>query len=694
VTDAELKVANALAEARRADATKPRTLRRTEARETGGSTLFRNRRQLGPHLATAAVLGAGGLLHLVNRGTDVALSHSAVFYAALGTATTLAAIVVHKVVPRRWRRRVLAAVVGGGGWLAVANAHGLTPTTTGALFLLELLCAARWWQLYRLSHPDGKPHGALPKPVNAVIGPDRDNIPGLWDAYIGNQDGALAGSYLHSPVVDDHRESYTVELVPGKHSLDKALSNLGLIQSGLRRPQEEIILERHPSGDSAELQLTVVTKSPIRNTVPFDGPKYFRVSNDSWIEPGGYADGEGRVRVSLYAANSARHMVVFGGQGSGKTALLNQMAVSARASGHTVIWYVDGQGGASSPQLMRYADWAPTGPTAAKDMLTALKRVFAVRGLIMKVNRLAGLSPSAGLPGLVVIIDECHLVFDADQPGQVKQWTDLAAIARKLCVAFWAATQHPELASFGGKDKLRALLMQYTTLVLRTTSGVANNILRLQVDPSKLPTLPGYGYVVAGDKAEGVRSAPFRADFLDDAAGQADAWFEACPGAPLDQASANAAGASYRDRYAIAERLVREDEALLAHLMNDGALPDIGDVEIGSETHGPASGGVPDGPIELAEVTVFPGPITTTPPETDKGAPDGLSGSQATIWTLVAEGVEKVADIAAQARLGSSQTYKVLGELVDAGHLAKASHGRYRTTAADGPGNDVGGADR
>ncbi|HYU86334.1 MAG TPA: type IV secretory system conjugative DNA transfer family protein, partial [Kribbellaceae bacterium] len=571
-----------------------------------------------------------------------------------------------------WRRRVLAAIITGGGWLAIVTAHGLTWTNTGGLLLLELLLASRWWQACRLGHPSGRPQSPLPKPVNADTGPDRDNIPGLWDAYIGNKDGALAGSYLHSRIVDDHRESYTVELVPGKHSLDKALSSLDRIQSGLRRPQQEIIVEPHPSGDSAQLQLTIVTKSPIKDTVPFDGPKYVRVGYDSWIEPGGYADGEGRVRVSLYAANSARHMVVFGGQGSGKTALLNQMAVSARASGHTVIWYLDGQGGASSPQLMKYADWAPTGPTAANDMLAALKRVFAVRGLIMKVNRLAGLSPSAGLPGLVVIIDECHLVFDTDRPAEVKEWTDLAAIARKLCVAFWAATQHPELASFGGKDKLRALLMQYTTLVLRTTSGVANNILRLQVDPSKLPTLPGYGYVVAGDKAEGVRSAPFRADFLDDSDGQADAWFEACPGVALDSASAHAAGSQYTDRVAIAERLAREDEAVLEHLMNGNDVPELDDAV--STTTSPVTGS-----LELAEVTAFPAPLVAVTDHLEPHAPDGLSASQAAIWTVVAQGAEKATEIAFAAGLSTSQTYKLLAELVDAGHLMKAAHGRYGT---------------
>jgi hypothetical protein len=669
VTEADLKVARALSEARLFEPIDQRTTRRRQIRETGRSTLFRNRRQLAPHLATASAIAVGTLLHGVNEITSQGLSQSVAFYIALGTATALAAIVVRKIVPRRWRRRVLATVVAGGTWLGLATANGMTWTSTSGLLLIEVLLAGRWWQACRLSHPTGRPQPAQ-KPVNAVTGPDRDNIAGLWDAYIGNKDGALAGSYLHSPIVDNHRISFTAELVPGKHSLDKALSNLGLVQSGLRRPQEEIILERHSSGDSAQLQLTVVTKSPIKDTVPFDGPKYFRVGHDSWIEPGGYADGEGRVRVSLYAPNSARHMVVFGGQGSGKTALLNQMAVSARASGHTVIWYLDGQGGASSPQLTKYADWAPTGPDAARDMITALKRVFAVRGLVMKVNRLAGLSPSTRLPGLLVIIDECHLIFDADRPAEVKEWTDLAAIARKLCVAFWAATQHPELASFGGKDKLRALLMQYTTLVLRTTSGVANNILRLQVDPSKLPTLPGYGYVVAGDKAEGVRSAPFRADFLDDTEGHADAWFEACPGIPLDPTSANAAGSAYTDRAAIAERLAREDEALLAHLINGRGLPDSDQATSpGASTN--------DCPLDLAAVTTFPAPLT---PVTDRTSPDGLSTSQAVIWTTVAQGAEKVAEIAAEVSLSASQTYKLLAELVGAGHLVKAGHGRYSIT--------------
>lgn len=677
VSDADLVIARALAEARRLDTSARGRPRAAEG--YGGSTVFRNRRQLVPHLMVAALLVLAGFVQLLGAASGSPIGESTAVLSLLTVAAIVAVAVVRVRAPRRWRPRLTVAALAAVAWLAWAGRTGLTWGTVAALLGAEVALSARRWQATRLPHPQGPP--ATPDTARGDARPARDNLPGLWQAYVGCPEGALAGATLHSPILDDHRETYTVELVPGKHSLGKALAALDRVQSGLRRPQEEIILEPHPSGDSAQLKLTVVTKSPIKDAVVFDGPKYFRDGDDGWIEAGRYADGEGRVRVSMYAANSARHVVVFGGQGSGKTALLNQMAVSAQASGHTTVFYVDGQDGASSPQLMQYADWAPTGPGRADEMLSALERIFAVRGKMMQARRLAGLTPSPDLPGLVVIIDECHLIWQAGSP-QIRRWVDLASLARKLNVAFWAATQHPELASFGNIDKLRSLLMQYTTLVLRTTSGVANNILRLSVDPSKLPTLPGYGYLVAGDKAAGVRSAPFRADFLDDANGIADAWFAAHPGAALDRASAKAAGPTYDDRTALAERRQRDlEDELTAWMDDDAPAPRPAPAGESAVAGLPAAAGPDRGPgghggLALALVPRFPRPILAP---TARSVPAGLSATQATVWGLVAAGTARVTDLAAAAGLSPSQTYKVLGELVEHGDVVKTGHGRYQT---------------
>jgi hypothetical protein len=664
LTDADLVFARAIAEVRDAEELARPVGRRTKMREATRSTAFRNRGQLAPQLIAVLLIAVAALVQLVSSAFSTSIGRSGVVLPIVLIAAVITVLIVRSWVPKRWRARGGIAVLVAATWLVWTLRVELTWTGVGVLALAVVVLSARWWQAIRHPHPAGPPV-AVDKPNRDPARPDRENIAGLWNAYIGSRDGALAGASLHSRITDDHRESYTVELVPGKHSLDKALSGLDRIQSGLRRPQEEIILERHPSGDSAQLKLTVVTRSPIKTAVIFDGPKYFHEGSDGWIEPGRYADGEGRVRVSLYAANSARHLVIFGGQGSGKTALLNQMAVSAHASGHTTIFYLDGQDGASSPQLMRYADWAPTGPQRAGVMLDALERIFALRGKLMKARRLAGLNPSAELPGLVVIIDECHLIW---QPGsdEIRRWVNLASLARKLGVAFWAATQHPELASFGNVDKLRSLLMQYTTLVLRTTSGVANNILRLEVDPSKLPTLPGYGYLVAGDKADGVRSAPFRADFLDDANGVADTWFEAYPGTPLDKATAKAAGPQYYNRAEIAERQQRELEDDLAAWLGDDETPDLDLVALGNQSSA-------EGSLELAAVPTFPAPIPAP-----SAGPAGLTATQTAVWVAVGRGTTRAAHISAAVGLSTSQTYKLLGELVDAGHITKTGHGQYR----------------
>ncbi|MEQ7007677.1 hypothetical protein ABN028_15995 [Actinopolymorpha sp. B17G11] len=665
--------------------------------EAGRSTAFRNRRQLVPHLIAAGLFAVNAVLQLLVWLTQSdTWASSIVFYATMAGLAGVGLVAVFAAVPERWRTRAGVATLASTAWLTWAAQAGIGWVTTAVLMCGYYLLAARWWQYCRPDYPDG-PQTATPVPVTKPsTGPDRHDIAGLWQAYIGSKNGPLPGSSLHSRVIDEHRESWTVELVPGQQSLDKALAALDRIQTGLRRAQEEIIIETHQSRDSAQLTLTVITRSPIKDTVSFDGPQYFwdAEREEGWIEPGWYADGEGRVRVGLYAPNSARHLVIFGGQGSGKTALLNSLALSAKASGHTVVWYLDGQDGTSSPQLLRYADWAPTGVDRGEQMLAALERVFAIRGKIMQARRVAGLTPSPELPGLMVVIDECHLIFDHARPDLVRRWVNLASLARKLCVSFVAATQHPELKSFGDSDKLRSLLQQYTTLVLRTTSGVANNILRLQVDPSKLPSLPGYGYLVAGDQARGVRSAPFRADFLDDRNGAADTWFEAHPGVALDKPSAKAAGPVYHDRAAIAEQHHRDLENDLASWLADVDLDDEAFAAlVPTQRHADSDTGIADGPLELAPVVAFPTAIVAPGKfghESNRHdgeapvVPDGLTESQLAAYVAICNGNDRATDVAAAIDLGPSQTYKLLGELVDAGHISKARHGRYQTNARIG----------
>lgn len=139
--------------------------------------------------------------------------------------------------------------------------------------------------------------------------------------------------------------------------------------------------------------------SPIKETVRVEKPQYFRKGHNSWIEPGWYADGADRVKVPVYAENSARNLLAIGGQGSGKTGLLDSLGLSAMSSGHTVVWYCDGQGlgGKSSPFLSRHADWNLTGPDRTDVLLDSLEGVFAERKEIMEDLEVPGLTrrPSA-----------------------------------------------------------------------------------------------------------------------------------------------------------------------------------------------------------------------------------------------------------------------------------------------------------
>lgn len=467
-------------------------------------------------------------------------------------------------------------------------------------------------------------------------------------------------------------ESYAVHLRPGIDSIDTIMPRFHLICSGLRRKKEQVILEEHPDyDDPTVLRLRIVEHSPVVDTVAFTGPQWFEDGYDAWIEPGMYADGDGRVTIPIFTQNSTRSLLIFGAMGSGKSALLNSLGVSALSSGRVVIWYLDGQNGASSPQLSRYADWAPVGPHAAMEMLEALEAFQAQRQKLLRAYRWPGINPTPELPALLVFVDEFHKVWLPTEPRVVRRWDHAAREGRKLGCGIIGADQHPELPSLGGSDPLRQSLGGTRTIMLRTPSAVAANIARIKTDPSQLPDKPGYGYLIAPPGA--ARSAMWRADHLGDDAkpgetSDADAWFEhVLQAAPtIDQATARHLPDAYTERV---ERAEAERARLLADLNGEELPAD----DIGEAAEEPQRGiTVPAGPPVLSGALPKP-----KPQQGLASVPDALTDRQASVWAEVAAGRATVAEIRDDLECSDSTVYEALKALRTAGHVQKASHGRY-----------------
>ena len=326
---------------------------------------------------------------------------------------------------------------------------------------------------------------------------------------------------------------------------------------------ENIIIEQHPDHpkDPTVLRLQLITRSPIENTVWFDRPRHEK----GRVLLGPHADGIGDAFLRVYTKNRMHNSYTLGSTGSGKSRLFDTIAVTVRDPSFppTVIFYVDGQNGASSPYLFQNATWS-VGLDDALTMLSVLERVAAWRNRENVFNRIPGFTPTPERPGIMVIIDEQFDVF-ALAP---RRWTNIAVKGNKLGISIHSACQDSNVKYFGNEDLLRSSLLAGTGLAMRVSSRIAGNLIPgLEFDPFDMPVLPGYGMTIIPPGSEG-RTAGFRGRYSPDAVEAAEAafagdpvpvptiedWFERHPPWELDRRAARAAGADYIEREEIAER--------------------------------------------------------------------------------------------------------------------------------------------
>lgn len=399
----------------------------------------------------------------------------------------------------------------------------------------------------------------------------------LWNEHIRDGKGPMAGAELAGPVSFEHGETYTVRVVPYKQTLNKAINDLPNWTTALDTPMQYMVLEQHPDHPKSPryLRLQRITDSPIEKTLYYDRPRYEKGS----ILLGPYADGVGEAKYRLYTENSMWGGFGVGGIGSGKSRLIDSIVIGALAMRNvgmpTVVFYADGQDGASSPALFANATWA-VGPEGSRKMLGALERIVVRRNKENRAWGISGFTPSEDRPGILVVIDEAHEIL----PKDAKRWSRVARTGRKLGVAILAADQYTGLADvFGNEEPLRSSLLAGNGFGLRTTSRIAQHLIPgLNFDLYDLPILPGFGYAIAA-KGSDARTAPFRGRFLPDEEYAVDhpevpvetveVWYELYPPLELDVGAARAAGPDYTQRHETAEQ---ERAELLRELSDDDAL--------------------------------------------------------------------------------------------------------------------------
>jgi hypothetical protein len=549
----------------------------------------------------------------------------------------------------KWRRQIHVAAAAASIWLVWVAING--PSWAAAFWWLigTVACSTRWWKAHRIPHPLAPNRDRVPVPVL------NQSVPALWDRNIGAKDRCLPGSDLSGE--DTSKPNcvrYHVDLVPGKQTPSQVLGYLGLIAGGLHTPVKQVVLEPDPDQDPNRVLLTIVEVSPIDKTMPYQGAR-LAGERRNLIDIGPFGDGDGFAQWRRWQpgekpmTGSWLSGFVVGGTGIGKSRLMELLAAGYMAAGDSVVWFIDPQGGASSPALKEWADWSGDDERAPM-MLAALERIAKGRE---KENAAMGwtrFDPSPERPGIIVFIDECHDIFNRN----AKRWAALARKTQKVGIAFVGLTQEASLSSFQ-EEALRAALLT-NAIIMRTESKTQGQLIPgIEVDPLTLPDIAGFGYVLK--RSASGRTAPFRSEYL----AEPEVWFERYPMPKLDALSAAAAGEVYTGRREDAAAQEEETRQWVESMRNGEVPPEEPDLD-------------DDGSDEPNPGAAFQPPVFPSSPFEQR--PQDKTPAQR-IVALVARGVTRTEEILKASPVGKSQTHALLKQLLDEQHLESPTRGVY-----------------
>ena len=268
------------------------------------------------------------------------------------------------------------------------------------------------------------------------------------------------------------------------------------------------------------------TPSPV-----WPGPNYDPTTGSVALGP--FIERPGLARWRVY---SDRRM--WGGFLAGETVTLETLGLSLAATDVTTVWFADPQGGAGSALLARHADYTARSVPGIRLMLSEALLVKRQRQAEAVFAGEDGFVPSVERPGLMILIDDCRLAF-ADAQVQATA-IELTREGGKYGIALVGASQTVTQDTFGPANRaqdaevLRTNLLAGNLLLFHLSSPSAGRLLGVDVDPSRLPKVPGYAHCV--DRSGQGRSGALRTYFAD----ERDGWANRIIWRPMDAAAAAA----------------------------------------------------------------------------------------------------------------------------------------------------------
>jgi hypothetical protein len=573
-----------------------------------------------------------------------------------------------RITRQHWDQRLYAdaAVTAGTLWMLYAVRCGLWgPAGRFSLLAFLLLwspLAWLWWDKHR-------PHHAKAAPATPVDDIDVFRI--RWEAAVQPEfDWAIS-----DPQQVASGTAYRLALVPGQ-TIEDAANARRKIASLLRMSRTRITFEHWPStiaglgtDDESVLRMLILdADNPQHHTQEWTGPTLDKTTGI--YKHGVYPDGDAFVRlfdVEDGHPHRARNGLWCGATGKGKSRGVAVKIAEQLLSGMFVVWYADGQAGASAPELDGAVDWYADSREETVRMLKAAWKVMKARSKAMKQMMQAAFRGekviylgSPAFPLLQIILDEVQeFLTDKIVAKLVK---GLLRMGNKVGIGVDLITQVPLLSELGaqsgdtGAEVTRAMAKAGNMAIYKAEEGFTGRVTLghgVEVDPRLLPDVPGACHINDG------RTVWCRTLYI--TMSKLAAALDGTATLTLEDASARAAGSDYASRHQrAADNQTPADQIDLDDLDAELAVL-LGERMPGQPAPGTAAKSLTIKQAVFEAVKAHGGPMKRD--EVDQA--------------LAAMGVTA----------SKSSVDQTLAWWVDRGHLDRPSHGHYDLVTREAPAN-------
>lgn len=623
-------------------------------------------------IASVAIAATAARIAMHQTGADAEIA-IATSIAAFAVAVVLGVQAKRRLLCVKRRTRVYAFLAAAAGWTVAAMLTGVTGPMMFTLAVVGIGTSLWHWADHRLGYGwDAPEHEAIYAPT-----PDVDVYAPLWEQNLAGPGKILYGTQLTHYEHLRFGARYAMEVVPGVHTLEEVDGLAAKIRSGLRlKRNHKLIIEEHPTLEAPTLLITIIDSSPVANGTSWPGAAA-AMNPDGTIWIGPYLDGEGKALWKLYSTNRIHNGMIAGGTGSGKSRLLENIAMTAAASEQfpTAIWFADGQDGLSSPLLMRNADYYAGKPEQIVQMLREAVDVIIMQGDENKVAGIQGFTPTEERPGLVVILDECKLVLD--KQNNPEHWEEtqrlvarIATTGNKAGVGIILAGQEATLPTFGGGGQYPAAIRNNIKgangVLLKSEEAAGGNIFGVPAATMRsIPSGGGYGFVAGG---EGSRKAMMRGFYDDDETTarnmSALAWRSVSPMTALDLSAA------YRDRKSAADGDLEEARRRVEARRARKAASESGEYVAPVERE-----------VPVEPVTQGNSPFTKFALRSEFIGKKKLTDGQQRVLKAVQDGHSVWTEIGEASGLGRDSVFRYLNELREQKLVEKQARGRWTAAA-------------